>query len=167
MGDSELTAVEAAQNAQEIALERVPTDVDWGFCAYGDAPPGIGGGLSAFFWFADRGEMLDFIAEHSLFMNPPRSDLDFDVIERALGELVEEMRAGRRDDAAGMSALNKLLRHATQFTWIGTFRSLRKGETKFARQILEEFHREGDGLTPVSDEGLENFHEFLMHYCTG
>jgi hypothetical protein len=58
-----------AQEASQAAIDRQPLDSDWGFCAYGGAPGGIGGGYSAFYWFESREKMLGFIAEHALFMN--------------------------------------------------------------------------------------------------
>ena len=49
-----------AQEASQAALDRQPLDSDWGFCAYGDAPGGIGGGYSAFYWFESREKNAQF-----------------------------------------------------------------------------------------------------------
>jgi hypothetical protein len=163
--DDEQTAVEAAQEALQLAFDREPADTDWGFCAYGDAPAAIGGGMSAFCWFASREEMLDFIATHALYMNLPRSDLDLDAIEEALDVLVGRMRDGHLDDAAALPALNELLRHASQFTWLGTFRSLCDGETEAARQILNEFRRRDSSSVEVGENELGDFRQFLRDYC--
>lgn len=123
--------------------------------------------MSAFYWFASREELLDFVATHALYMNPPRSDLDLDAIEHEIGVLVGLMRDRQLEDAAALLALNKLLRHASQFTWLGTFRSLRDGQTHAARQILEEFRSEEDTRTNVGDDELEEFRQFLRDYCVG
>jgi hypothetical protein len=166
--DDEDIRVGATQTASQVALEKEPIDGDWGFCAYGDAPAAIGGGMNAFFWFETRRGMLAFIAQHALFINPPRADLDLDALEQAVGTVVAAMQANNLDDSAAVVELNKCLRHASQFTWIGQFRSLRSGETDFARQILAEFREEDDTTTPdpVTEEELEDFRQFLLDYCT-
>jgi hypothetical protein len=136
-----------AQEASQAALERQPLDSDWGFCAYGDAPGGIGGGYSAFYWFESREKMLGFIAEHALFMNPPRGDLDLAAIQEAVDKIVEAMRCSRIRDATALPKINKVLRHASKFTWLGTFRSLRQGEMKAARDVLNEFRASQGGTS--------------------
>lgn len=165
--DDEQSADEAAREASQVAFDREPTDTDWGFCAYGDAPAAIGGGMSAFYWFASREEMFDFIATHALYMNPPRSDLDLDATEEAVDVLVGRMRDRHLDDSAALPALNDLMRHASQFTWIGTFRSLCDGETEDARRILNEFRRQDDWLGGVGEDELQDFRQFLRDYCIG
>jgi hypothetical protein len=47
-------AREEAMLASEAAFDREPSDDDWGFCAYGDAPAAIGGGVQAFHWFETK-----------------------------------------------------------------------------------------------------------------
>jgi hypothetical protein len=148
------------------AFDREPLESDWGFCAYGDAPAAIGGGISAFYWFESREEMLTFIAEHALLMNLPRSDLDLNAVWKAVGNIVEAMRNSRISDAAAVNKLNEKLRHASQFTWLGTFGSLRQGETKEARDVIDEFRDAKDNTpaSPVSERELEDFREFLREY---
>jgi hypothetical protein len=168
MADDEFEAREAAREAaMTAAFDREPSDSDWGFCAYGDAPAAIGGGMSAFCWFESREEMLTFLAEHALYMNPPRSDLDLGSIQEAVSRIIEAMRCGGIDDAAALPKLNEPLRHASQFTWLGTFLSLRQGETEAARNFLREFRdlESGASHSPVGNEELERFHEFLRDYC--
>jgi len=166
--DNVYAAREKAEVALQPATEREPTESDWGFCAYGDAPEAIGGGMAVFVWFESREEMLASIAEHALFLNLPRHDLDLDAIQEGVRSTVEAMRHSRIDDAAGMSELNKLLRHASQLTWLGKFSSLRRGETEADRDVLRQFRESEDGAAagPVSDEELGGFREFLMSYCT-
>ena len=159
----------AAEEATEAAIEREPLDSDRGFCAYGDAPGGIGGGTSAFHWYESREKMLEFIAEHALFMNLPRGDLDLDAIQEGISSTIKAMRCGRIDDATALPKINELLRHASQFTWLGTFGSLRQGETEAARNVLKEFRDSQDGTPagPVGEEELEDFRQFLRDYCIG
>ncbi|MBP0447315.1 hypothetical protein J8J14_21320 [Roseomonas sp. SSH11] len=121
--------------------------------------------MSAFYWFASREEMLDFIASHSLYMNPPRSDLNLNAVEEALNVLVGRVRDRHLDDTAALPALNELLRHASQFTWLGTFRSLCYGETEAARQIPNEFWRQDNSPAEVGRDELEDFRQFLYDYA--
>jgi hypothetical protein len=105
--------------------------------------------MSVFHWYESREKMLEFIAEHALFMNLPRGDLDLDAIQEGINSTIKAMRCGRIDDATALPKINELLRHASQFTWLGTFGSLRQGGTEAARNVLKEFRDSQDGTAAV------------------
>jgi hypothetical protein len=56
--------------AMEEPAQREPKPTDWGFCAYGDAPPAIGGGMPWFYWFESEKAMLAALREHAAYLNP-------------------------------------------------------------------------------------------------
>lgn len=154
---------ELANEASEVAITRRPQDTDWGFYAWGDAPAGIGGGIGGFFWFPSEEEMLDFIKKYGLFVNSPRSDLDFDKIIRATHDAIDEYkgRAINKDQLLGR--INENLRHASQFDWMGTFAELKNGSGSFAKKVLEEF-RENSRLDPVAQHEEDDFCEYLSTF---
>ena len=123
--------------------------------------------MQAFYWFEAREEMITFLAKYGLFMNPTRCDLDLNSLQADVDRAVGLLRTPALEDTAGINALNECLRHASQLTWIGNFSSLRQGESEFAIKIRAEFRDESDGELDgsVSDDELDEFHQFLHDYC--
>src|SRR5258706_11810624 len=103
--------------------QRLVRPGDFGFCAYGDAPPAIGGGMQFFYWFEDKQAMFDFLRDHGVFLHPARSDIDLSEIDSALGREMEN--ADPNDLESLRKRLNELLVGISQFTWIGSFEELR------------------------------------------
>jgi hypothetical protein len=151
---------EEAREVFEIAAERKASDNDVGFFAYGDAPAAIGGGVGGFCWFEKESDLLEFLKKYSLFIYPPRSDLDFDTILNSVSVVVEEYRNGNSDKVKFLSELNTSLRHSVQFRWVGTFADLKNGGDEFAREVLEDF-REDEDVVPVEQEEEEDFRDHL------
>jgi hypothetical protein len=153
-------------NGQEVfnsAYALPPSPGCHGFCAYGDAPPAIGGGMNAFYFFENYKAMADAIRTFGLFINLPRSDLDFEEIEALLSEIDINMQAARET----IRRLNHVLRHATQFVWIGTFESLLNGEEEFELEIRKKFRiacgQEGI-VAPIKSDEIKVFRIFLSEY---
>lgn len=131
-----------------------------GFYCWGDAPGGIGGGVGAFLWQASRAGMIRFVRKYALFLNRPRSDLNLLAVNAEVEAITDRMSAGTLSDVAAIKALNKALRHATQFDWIGDYRELTDGNTSFAKALRKRF-RDGSSAAAVARAEKEDWLEFL------
>lgn len=144
--------------------ERVPEPNDWGFCAYGDAAPAIGGGMPWFYWFATEQEMLAAVNQHAAIMHPPRSDLDPTAIQARVVDILAATPGC--PDAATIAHLNEALRGCTGFEWFGSFTQLANGDDEFEKQVRDDFRSrndaEGDG--PIADADLSEFAHFTREY---
>ena len=157
--------MEDCQKKIEQVVTRSPANGDWGFCAYGDAPPAIGGGMQWFYWFDDRPTMFDFLKSCALFINPPRSDLDLPQLASSVRSTVEKGIV--RDLESFRNKLNNLLHGCSQFTWMGSFEELRSGDQPEAVVVRNNFHSSRDRLedgSAIPDDELTEFTEFLSSY---
>jgi hypothetical protein len=154
---------EAAEGAFSEPGQRAALATDYGFCAYGDAPEGIGGGTPWFYWFETKEAMLATLGDHALFLNPPRADLDIVAIDGA----IKSITATDGDLEAMRSELNKHLKGASQFTWIGSFKELCESEHPKAAEIRSEFRTENDkpsDSSPIQLYEADSFVEFIASY---
>lgn len=157
--------VEDCQKKIEQVVERSPANGDWGFCAYGDAPPAIGGGMQWFYWFDDKPAMFDFLKSCALFINPPRNDLDLPQLSSSLRSTIEKEIGG--DLGSLRHELNSLLDGCSQFTWMGSFEELRSGDHPEVIVVRNNFHSSRDRLedgSAIPDDELTEFTEFLNSY---
>ncbi|WP_316219270.1 hypothetical protein [Bradyrhizobium sp. SZCCHNR2026] len=149
----------------EQAGMRSPSNTDWGFCAYGDAPPAIGGGAPWFYWFEDKRAMLEFLKACAPFINPPRSDLDLSNIISTVRNTIEAGQDRGLDSLR--NDLNKLLHGCSQFTWMGSFEELRSGDHPEAVAVRNNFYGSQDERedgSAIPGTRLTEFVEFLSSY---
>jgi hypothetical protein len=154
-----------AENAMAEPCQRMARPGDYGFCAYGDAPPAIGGGMQFFYWFEDKQATLDFLRDHGVFLHPERSDIDLSETDSGLGR--EMANADRNDLESLRTQLNELLVGISQIPWIGSFEELRAGSHPEARIVRNHFRSENDQPedgAAIRDEEIGNFAEFLTMY---
>jgi hypothetical protein len=154
----------AAQIASEAPSQREAHETDYGFCAYGDAPPAIGGGTPWFYWFETKQTMLQFLGEHALFLHPP-GGLNLATADGAIRRAVTEFGTG--DLEALRVQLNRHLKGSSQFSWLGSFKQLRESDHPEAEKIRGEFPAENrtPGETrPVDKNDARAFAEFLVGY---
>lgn len=157
----EADGMDAWQRIQQGA----PEDCTWGFYAYSDAPPAMGGGIGIFAWFTDREQMLDFIQDTIPCCPPGRADLDWDEVAAHTASIVAEMKSGAIDDLQAIERLNSALVSFSHFCWIGTVTDLLTGSHAYARQVRAEFRHESlqdpaSGAAIQADE-QEEFCDFL------
>lgn len=131
----------------EAAYERVPEFSDWGYCFYGDAPAGIGGGVSGFAWFSSQEDMYQAVAEYQTWVCPGPVANDQDAVDAQVKAIMRSLQAGEVDGEKAREQLNAALRGYSQIEWWGTYGDLVRGESEFARQARASFR-----LT-VSDQG--------------
>jgi hypothetical protein len=157
--------VEDCQKRIEQVVARSPVNGDWGFCAYGDAPPAIGGGMQWFYWFDDKSGMFDFLKSCALFINPPRNDLDIQQLASSVRRTIEEEKGSDLESVRGQ--LNTMLYGCSQFPWMGSFEELRSGDHPAAVAICKNFHSARDNPqdgSAIADNELNEFTEFLSSY---
>jgi hypothetical protein len=167
-----MIAEEELQNSIDQAndlwakLERGPENGTWwGFYAYGDAPPAIGGGFGGFVWFPERDEMLEFIRLALPYSPPGRSDLDWGKVARETSEIVDQMKNGDLTDVTATTLLNGVLQTFSQFEWMGTFNNLLEGQHRYAIEVRKEFRSQLESSVKPSsqiEEGeFSEFKEFI------
>ena len=167
--DSTEEKIEKANARWETAVT-VPEDNSWwGFYAYGDAPPAIGGGFGSFVWFPERADMLEFIAQVLPYSPPGRSDLDWGDVARGTESIIEQMSANLIDDETAVSQLNSALVSFSQFEWLGTFGDLLAGDHNYAKSVREEFwsmndEREAESSREIDAQATDEFKEFLSSW---
>lgn len=143
--DSQLDAlVEAADKRWQDDSLTVARASSWGFYAYGDASPAIGGGLGAFCWFGSKAAMLKFIVEVLPYSPPGPSSSDPLAVAEIVRQVTVAIRAGDIDLEKARKKLNKALRSYSQLEWMGTFRDLQSGSGTYARKIIKDFRRAHD-----------------------
>jgi hypothetical protein len=157
------TRQQAAQEFFEKVFEREVELTDYGFCAYGDAPPAIGGGMPFFFWFESKDSMIAALRHHGLFINPPRSNIDLVARQAELNDALatdlatEELR----------ETLNRCLEGASGFTWIGTFDDLCESDSAAAKEVRPNFRDsedKGEDDSPIKPDELPAFVEMIASY---
>jgi hypothetical protein len=143
---------------------REPKPTDWGFCAYGDAPPAIGGGMPWFYWFENEQAMLAALREHAAYLNPPPSDRSAEDLQSAVADILSS--DVRFPDDAVRARLNEALQNASQFEWLGSFEQLTKGGGEFEKKIRHEFREDDDKPTDkaIAAADLGSFAEFTRSY---
>lgn len=154
---------EAAQRMTQQAGEREVQPSDYGFCAYGDAPGAIGGGMPWFYWFESKDAMVAALRDHALFLNPPRSDIDLAATQAEVVSLIA--RCGDMESLRG--DLNKCLVNASQFEWMGTFKELCESDTAFAKEVRSNFRDDtdrGEDSNPVKLDEVPAFIEMIGRY---
>ena len=157
--------MEDCQKRIEQVVTRSPVNGDWGFCAYGDASPAIGGGMQWFYWFNDKAAMFEFLKDCALSLNPPRSDLDLPQLASSVRSAIENGRG--RDLEFIRNELNKLLHGCSQFTWMGSFGELKSGDHPEAVAVRNNFHSSREKLddgSAIPDKDVPEFTEFLNSY---
>ena len=140
---------------------RLPKRGDFGIFAWGDAPGGIGGGVGWFYWRPSRVSAVRFIRKYGIALNMPRSDLDLVAIDAQLEQITTKMLAGTISDKAALAALNKALRWATQFDWMGDYRELLEGKTKYAKDLRGRFRDDERNNGPIRPSERKDWLEFL------
>lgn len=121
-------------DAIEEPSSREPRPTDWGFCAYGDASPAIGGGMPWFYWFENEQAMLAALREHAAYLNPPPSDRSVEDLQSAVADILSF--DVRFPDDAVRARLNEALQNASQFEWLGSFEQLTKGAASLKRRSV-------------------------------
>jgi hypothetical protein len=158
-------AIERAEDMWGRSDRDPENEIWWGFYAYGDASPAIGGGVGAFIWFPERDEMLDFIKLVLPYSPPGPSQVDWGKVERKTSAIVDQMRNGNIDDESATNQLNEALKSFSQFEWMGTFDDLRRGQHPYAIKVREGFRSEHSNSTEpfdrIGDGELAEFKEFI------
>ena len=159
--------------AAEAALdpaEREAVETDFGFRVCNDAPAAFGGGTTWFYWFETRRELLAFLGEHSILMNPAGfldhgEGNNLAVADAAIKRAVTEVGVGDLEPVRVV--LNKHLKGSSQFSWLGSFTELREGDHPEAKNVRGEFREENEmpgGTGPIDRKDTEAFAEFLAAY---
>ena len=161
MTDTDFAAWE--QKSEQVFMEpgdRVPAMTDFGFCAYDDAPPALGGGFPWFHWFESKSEMLAVLDEHSAYLYKPRGELDIATIDALVKAVIisadsdlESLRIGFNEKLSGLA----------QFIWMGSFADLCSSDRPEAKKFRHEFRDDGDD-GPISTEEVNDFAEFTATY---
>lgn len=157
-----------ADEAMSIASSRDPQQFTWGVFAWADGPPACGGGVGAFLWFAEREELLAFIADLA-----PAGFMIFDDEAEWL-ELRERLRRtassleAKPEDA--IANLNAELTSLLQIDWVGRLEQLVCGDSPFAIKVRArsrndwEDNPEPMNSIAISQEELQAFLEYLSEY---
>lgn len=171
MIDSDLDACRIlAEDAGEEPSHREAQDGDFGFCVYGDGPAALGGGTPWFYWFETKLALLSFLNDHALFLHPVQflnaaKDQSLAKIEEAVRRAISEF--GNIDLETLRLRLNEHLKGGSQFSWLGSFESLRESDHPEAKTIRDDFraHNETpEGSSPVNKLEAQAFSEFLLDY---
>lgn len=167
--DSTEEKIEKANTRWETVVTVPEDNSSWGFYAYGDAPPAIGGGFGSFVWFSGRAEMLDSIAQVLPYSPPGRSDLDWGEVARETSSIVEQMSANLIDNETAVSQLNSALVSFSQFEWLGTFGDLLAGDHNYAKNVREGFwsvndEGEAESSREIDAPVLNEFKDFLSSW---
>ena len=141
--------------------ERRPRRGDFGFFCWGDAPACLGGGIGGFYWRPSRASAVTFIRKYGVALNMPRGDLDLVAIDAKLEQITTKMLAGTISDKVALTALNKTLRWATQFDWMGDYTELLEGKTKYARELRGRFRDDERNNGPIRPSERKDWLEFL------
>ena len=163
------TLEEQARQGCINATERVPTPSDWGFFAYGDAPPAIGGGAGAFLWFSDRSAMLDYVRRFMIFMLPGPMNADWAAVSDAVHAIVDAVERSEIQLETGMIRLNKALKSFSQLEWWGTFDLLLSSPDIYPRRVRARFRDSenedsDEAASPILSLERERFLEFIQTY---
>ena len=136
-------------------------DAAWGFFSYPDGPPALGGGMVFPTWLESRDDALDFIAE-TLPFHP--AGFDSVTIAQRVRVLVDRIKSGDMDEAAGVAALNEVLKGLSQITFFGPLASLMEGNGDFSRSIRADFLDVENGATAIPPEQRTEFKDWLLAY---
>lgn len=173
MTDSEierLTALaDAANDRWDDEKLHKPTSTSWGFFAYGDASPAIGGGMGGFSWFSSKSAMLEFISSVLPFSPPGQSNRDPLAVAVEVEAVTKQLKSNGIDQEVARKKLNRILKSFSQIEWVGTFQDLKGGQSPYARKLIMDFRRQNDikiSTKPVevSRSELADFKEFLDQY---
>ena len=142
------------------------TSTSWGFFAYGDASPAIGGGVGGFVWLSSKSAVLKFIAEVLPFSPPGPSNRDHLAVADQVASVIAQLKNSEIDLEACRKKLNRVLRSFSQIEWIGTFKDLKGGQSPYARKLILGFRRENNlkvSTKPVAvaRSEISDFKEYL------
>ena len=165
--DAELNeAMERATHACQMASGHVPEPLFWGAWMYSDAHPAMGGGVGGFTWFESRDEMLAFLREHLVFLDPgigARNNVAS--LRDACRSVVDSVTDGTLTLRVAMTRLNHLVRGLTVIKWWGRMEDLLVGEEAFPCEVRSRFRGERVDATrespPIPESDEREFAEFL------
>jgi len=144
------------------AAEKDPRTHPWGCYGYDDF---VLVAASSFQWFSSFEEMRD-----AILLGLPKWHFDDEEELRKVSETVaaihDDVKDQEQPSVELLSRINSVIKGTTQLGWWGTFDDLRQGDKEFERDKRGEFREtlEQSGSTPVADDEVDGFVEFVSSY---
>lgn len=151
------------------AYDQPVTRESWGFYSVGDGPGAAGGGIGGFTIFANRCDMLDFLAEHIAWCPPGPRWADADAVAASVRAIVQRHRDGTLGPETTLDQLNRALVHFSVLLWWGPLSDLLTSNEDLPAEVRASYwnaddYTDGQPVPPVPDSEFDDFADHVRHY---
>jgi hypothetical protein len=155
-----------AQEAMDlIESQKLPSPGEKSFalaCA-NDGPPAAGGGMRSLYWFDTVQDLLQFIANYLVALNPGPQSSDHQDVFDSVSEIANRVFRNELGKDEAIKEFNLAARHFFKIEWWGPREELLSGDSGFACETRSWWRSlTGDkDKSPIRDSEMEAFLKYL------
>lgn len=152
---------EKAQELLEQAMGLDPREAAFGICTGGSF---VLDTVRVFCWFRSRDDLAYFLKE----VQPVIYEFEDEDVGPYQAEIKPLLQTISRDELTESlrARLNETVSDIYCVDWWGTLEELQQGKTEFSRQIIGRFRDDENNVTPIENEEIDDFLEFLITYSS-
>ena len=155
-----------AQEAMDLITSQgvqAPREKPFALAFASDGPPAAGGGMGAMCWFDTVQDLLEFIANYLVALNPCPISSNNKNVYYSVSEIANRFFRNELGKEEAIKEFNLAARHFFQIEWWGTREELLFGDSDFACEARSWWrHLTGDkDNSPIRDSEMEAFLKYL------
>lgn len=160
--DEEALAQEAMDFIQSNDLQ-APREKSFALGFANDGPPAAGGGMGAMYWFDSIQDLLQFIANYLVALNPGPLSTDHRSVFDSVSQITNRVFKNELSKEEAIKELNLVARHFFQIRWWGSREDLLSGDSDFACETRSWWRNlTGDkDNSPIRDSEMDAFLKYL------
>jgi hypothetical protein len=160
--DEEALAQEAMDFIESNELQ-APGEKSFALACANDGPPAAGGGMGTLYWFGTVQDLLEFIANYLVALNPGPQSSDHQAVFDSVSKIANRVFRNEIGREEAIKEFNLVARHFFQIEWWGPREELISGDSGFACETRSWWRNlTGDkDNSPIQDSEMEAFLKYL------
>jgi hypothetical protein len=160
--DEEALAQEAMDFIQSNELP-APGGKSFALAFANDGPPAAGGGMRSLYWFDTVQDLLQFIANYLVALNPGPHSSDNQAVFDSVSEIANRVFRDELGKEEAIKEFNHAARHFFQIKWWGPREELLSGDSGFACETRSWWRNltGNNDDSPIQDSEMEAFLKYL------
>jgi len=160
--DEEALAQEAMDFIESHKLQ-TPEEKPFALAFANDGPPAAGGGMRSLYWFGTVQDLLEFIANYLVALNPGPISSNHKNVYYSVSEIANRVFRNEIGREEAIKEFNLAARHFFQIEWWGPREELISGDSGFACDVRSWWrHLTGDkDNSPIQDSEMDAFLKYL------
>jgi hypothetical protein len=155
-----------AQEAMDLITSQglqAPRERPFALAYANDGPPAAGGGMGTMCWFDSIQDLLEFIANYLIALNPGPISSKHKNVYYSVSEIANRVFRNEIGREEAIKEFNLAASHFFQIEWWGSREELLSGDSEFACETRSWWrHLTGDkDNSPIRDSEMDAFMKYL------